>query len=681
MSQKQIITSMAQRARMPVTHQPEYPPISRRRIALAIAAQEEALESLDWRLLTWLLRYPLQRADDLVLGVARWASRASVYRHLATLQERRLVEQVLPKTPGSGRRVYLLSNRGLHVLASHLGTAADTLAAEWGADESGVFRLLLRLSTLLVIQNVVNGLIVHAADAMTAQGRRPQLVRWTWQRDLTHRFLYREQPLRLFVDAAVALCLRTPQEDGRMLDQWYGLCLLFTELNDERLMRLRLERLHSFREAPERWTQYQQMMPVLILARSARQREHWQRAADIAALKLRLEPLHGATAVLADPANAAPNLWRFGWRTLATEASCHLQEILSPLPRAALLPELRVEEEQDENDSDAQQETTPASVPAQTSGRLRRIIVGDLGRRAAHITQGAQDERTMVALLGVRLTPRQWSILNILLAHSLLTDEELAIFLHLQRASLRCSLYALHQLGCAEAVNTAMGKRWHLCERGLRVIAAANHLSPRNLAILEEASNADENHLVRRGESWLLQHIQHTAGIYGFFASLAQSAGQQPDHDLCWWETGAMCERRYQVNEQWHNLRPDALAEYRAGERRIRFWLEWDRGTMNVRDLTTKCTAYGHYLASREWARERSPLPLLVCVTPEIAQEQRLARVAQATLAQTRGLMLWTTTSERLDEHGPLAPIWQRYGGTSRNRERGEGSTRQCLFG
>lgn len=119
-----------------------------------------------------------------------------------------------------------------------------------------------------------------------------------------------------------------------------------------------------------------------------------------------------------------------------------------------------------------------------------------------------------------------------------------------------------------------------------------------------------------------------------------------------------MCERRYQVNEQWHNLRPDALAEYRAGERRIRFWLEWDRGTMNVRDLTTKCSAYAHYLVSREWARERSPLPLLVCVTPDIAQEQRLARMAQATLAQTRGLMLWTTTSERLDEHGPLAPIW-----------------------
>ena len=32
---------------------------------------ESALHELDWRLLSWLLRYPLQRADDLVVGVAR----------------------------------------------------------------------------------------------------------------------------------------------------------------------------------------------------------------------------------------------------------------------------------------------------------------------------------------------------------------------------------------------------------------------------------------------------------------------------------------------------------------------------------------------------------------------------------------------------------------------------------
>ena len=74
-----------------------------------------------------------------------------------------------------------------------------------------------------------------------------------------------------------------------------------TELDDERLMRLRLERLLCWRESPERWSSYQHMLPVLILARSQRQRDHWQRAVEATSLKLRLDPLAGALACLPLP--------------------------------------------------------------------------------------------------------------------------------------------------------------------------------------------------------------------------------------------------------------------------------------------------------------------------------------------------------------------------------------------
>ena len=127
-----------------------------------------------------------------------------------------------------------------------------------------------------------------------------------------------------------------------------------------------------------------------------------------------------------------------------------------------------------------------------------------------------------------------------------------------------------------------------------------------------------------RGEVWLLQQIQHTAGIYGFFAGRAQATRREPEYVLYWWETEPVCERRYGVGEQWCNLRPDVLAEYRTGQQRMRFWLEWDRGTMNVRDLVIKFTSYALYIASREWAREHSMLPMLICVAPDIAQERRM---------------------------------------------------------
>jgi protein involved in plasmid replication-relaxation len=187
--------------------------------------------------------------------------------------------------------------------------------------------------------------------------------------------------------------------------------------------------------------------------------------------------------------------------------------------------------------------------------------------------------------------------------------------------------------------------------------------------------------LKQRGVDWLLAHLEHTAGIYRFFAALTEAARRVPGHTLSWWETGARCERRYQVGGQWYNLRPDALAEYRIGSRQVRFWLEWDRGTMNVRDLAIKFASYAQYIASREWANEHSALPRIVCVVPDIAQERRMHRVAQTRLVHIRGVEVWTTTEELLNEHEPLVSIWSR----CTPQQRGQAahsidSLRQCLF-
>ena len=51
-------------------------PLERRRIRRKLTASVlteigESLADVDWRLLHWLLHYPLQRADDLIVGVAR----------------------------------------------------------------------------------------------------------------------------------------------------------------------------------------------------------------------------------------------------------------------------------------------------------------------------------------------------------------------------------------------------------------------------------------------------------------------------------------------------------------------------------------------------------------------------------------------------------------------------------
>jgi hypothetical protein len=200
----------------------------------------------------------------------------------------------------------------------------------------------------------------------------------------------------------------------------------------------------------------------------------------------------------------------------------------------------------------------------------------------------------------------------------------------------------------------------------------------RNIAVIPDDEVSD---LVQRGQEWLLRHIKHTAGIYGFFASLSQAASKERSQEqaLLWWETGATCERRYRVHDRWHNLKPDALAEYQMGDQRFRFWLEWDRGTMNVRDLAVKFTTYAQYVASREWARERAVLPVLLCVAPDIAQEKRMHRVAQARLSDVPGLVMWSTTAPQLVEQGPLAAIWL-WGSPHLNHPAQSGPRRHPLF-
>lgn len=650
----------------------------RKATAKELTELRTSLADIDWRLLHWLLHYPLQRLDDLVVGVARWASRATVYRHIHALEAIGLLESVLPKSPGTGKRLYHLSNPGLHLLAMNLDTPARELVRRWQVDEAGLLRGLPRLPTLLVLQEVVNGLVIHAAETMTTQGRRPELVRWNWQRDLTHRFHFREKRMRFFADGVLALCIRTQQGDGRALEQWYGVVLLTAELDDERLMRLRLERLLCWHESPERWSCYQYMLPVLILARTQRQRDHWQRAVEAASRKLHLDPLAGALTCVPSGEHVQVNPWMLNWRTISTEVPCHLQELLKPLQSNAFPLSLPLEESYERQ---SRSRVAVDEITSERSVRLSRLIVGGLESRAAQVMQDGLEEREVVSLLGLRLSSCHWNILHLLLEHPLLSDEELAQLLGLQRKSLRCALYELHQLGCIEPIVTEVGKRWHVCVRGLHLIAAANHMHIRTIIEMsDDETDKEASTRKQQGVAWLFQHIGHTAGIYRFFAHVAQATRMEADHELCWLETGRVCERRYRVGEQWYNFRPDAQAEYRMGQRPIRFWLEWDCGTMNARDLAIKFASYGHYLASLEWARECSRIPALVCVAPDIAQERRMLRVAQARLAPIRGCELWTATEVLMNEHGPLAPIWLQSIPQRSQVSQPKGSYRQCLF-
>ena len=277
-------------------------------------------------------------------------------------------------------------------------------------------------------------------------------------------------------------------------------------------------------------------------------------------------------------------------------------------------------------------------------------------------TIDAHDERKIIALLGLSLGFRHLELLTLLFTHPLLHVHEIAALLARETSSIERYLGVLRGSCCIEPLSTERGQRWRIRQRGLLLIAAMHHVNVQRIASQQEGD--DGVYLVQQGVDVLVGHLDHTAGMYEFFVSLSEAASRERlhgrDHRLLWWETGPSCERRYRDHDRWHNLRPDAFAEYQAGELRIRFWLEWDRGTMSTPDLAAKCTTYARYVASREWFKQEAALPVLLVVTPDPGQERRFGRVARATLTDECGLIIRTTTLTRMHEQGLLGPIWNQ---------------------
>jgi Replication-relaxation len=626
----------------------------------------EQLDTVDLWLLQWLLRYPFQRAEDLALATA--SSSATVYRHLNVLHNKGLVERVMPAALGTAAcRLYHLNNLGLHVLSVHEQVDPTEMVSKWKTDERGLLRLLPRLSSLITVQECINGLVMYAPEALAHLGRRSE-VRWHWVRDYSHRFSYREKLMRCTADAALLLRVRLVTEDKMSSqEQWYSLIVLLDAvIADDTWLIQRLQRLLCYRESAERWSVYQHFPPVVVLVSTPRRMEHWQWSAMEAATTLHVSPLAGAIVCLPGKQHMASyNPWRLAWKTLETGGPCKLHHLLHSLPTEAIPPGLWDRHATDTVmpgktlADDGISRTTTSLVRKRT-----RIIVGNYMDRAKVVqkdhTSDKNDEREAIAFLGLNLGRRHLDLLQLLFTYPLLHAREVVPLLELEASSVERYLGILRSMSCIEPLATSMGQRWRVSERGLHLIAAIHHINIQRIAIQHESDNGVN--LVQQGVDVLISHLEHTAGIYGSFASLSQAASQERllgrEHRLLWWETGSVCERRYRDHDHWHNFRPDALAEYQTGKQKVRFWLEWDRGTMTTQDLAIKCRTYAHYVASREWFKEKATLPFLLIVTPERDQEMRFARVATAVLADTHGFLIRTTTMTRLIEEGPLAPIW-----------------------
>lgn len=648
----------------------------------------------------WLLRCPFLTTED--LAVFCGVSHSTMSRRLANLGAQGLIEWVATAclVHSGARRLYHLSNLGIHLLAATLQTDAKTLAHTWDCDENRLYQQLSQLAQILRVQTAVRGLLTYAPQAFGEKGREASGT-WHWVRNYRHSFSFRNHTQILKLDAAVTFHVTgmdaggfKRQERWTQKDDWYAALLLAdTPVQDWRAAARTLDTLLSFRESPERWPIYGKFPPLLILADNVRHVERWQYLVRLCADRRQLPPLRGAIAVVPQPPRLSISVdsWHLPWHGLVTGIPCHLTQIIPKLSHAAVPPLL------DGNGSAKplldKKRTINVSRP-----RARVVVGGFNGRSLALVRQLRQSSaaselpREMLRLLSIQLGAHLTEILAMLFRAPGIQVVDLANLLGIRISAAdrylndldNYGLLRLHVIKGESSGNTAPQHNhlsYHpstsvwLSIAGYRLTAAIQRLSPRTRFAQRTAfgDRRDDN------ESWT--PTVHDLGVYHFFALLARAAteenrrlsgarAQSEEHRLHWWEVGALAERRYRHQGRWYSLRPDGAGCYQVGPKRFRFWLEWDQGSMGLSDLTHKFAAYYRYLASGDWGEaDDRVIPHLLIAVQSFGQLQRMRRAAEKACilaspssgesSVTKRLNASIALVDELEIAGPVAPIWR----------------------
>jgi Fe2+ or Zn2+ uptake regulation protein len=624
--------------------------------ALRTRKQEE-IEREDVRFLGWLLIYPASGARE--LAAAFGIHRATVYRHLAHLMNAGLV-QIVESYGGEAR--YLLTPRGIASLSQALSTDGAHLARQWQRGPNTPARLIPRLLTIDRLGTFVRTFFDAAPRAQAAQGHAT-VVRWHIVRDYAERVAVAgERRMTVRTQAALAWTVaksKTQSAGAAACERerfpnaiWHSaFVVLESGLCDRDGIATRLRNLLRYRESPQRLAVYRFFPPLMVLVENARQADVWLQQARKAAESLYLAPLTGAIAILAQ----TDNPWQWGWRDLATGASIRLVERLAPLPETAL-----------PGGVSAHLEAARAVMNAKPIEKLNPIDTLDS------------------APLPEVIMPRQRALLTLLARAPLLSAQEIAVIGSISDEPLLAESVAraLRVLAHREWIAREMGSdgvvRWYLTDGGLRIVAAIHeaHILHLGCVVTDEAgkgcrdeagqaSSDDRVRLEQRGLATFRRQSAHQEGVYGVVSAFHQALPEATgDMHVAWWETGRSCFRTYHYHGVQRNLRPDAELELiwqiEGMPRYLRLWLEYDRGTMNRRDLERKMQAYADYWQSKAWASEgRTALPSLLFIVPDTQQESRVREAAQEKLSGVH-LHLLVTTAAHLNTYTPYGRIWRQ---------------------
>ncbi|MCY4639404.1 MAG: replication-relaxation family protein [Chloroflexi bacterium] len=321
------------------------------------------------------------------------------------------------------------------------------------------------------------------------------------------------------------------------------------------------------------------------------------------------------------------------WRPPSVRGAMGLRDALAYTAREAGLP--------------AEREPARATLPAD----LDAAAAGDPGW-----------------LLPARLGPAEKRTLDLVADWPWIAPGDLAVLLGLSRARLSRLVVSLESLGLVARI-PATGGRLAATERGLAVAArrdrtavglARSRWSP---APLDAGVPGGWRDVRGRNSRQLLRHLDHTAAVHRFVASLAQQARAEG------WEVAQLdpprrASRYFRHGGRVRSVHPDAFGVLRRDGERWACFLEWERRAVRPSTMAARLAPYLRYYASQRPADDHGVRPAVLVVLRDEITADHFLRVARRELDRARvKLPLGVSHEALVGAEGPFGDAWRAPGG------------------
>ncbi|MCY4615663.1 MAG: replication-relaxation family protein, partial [Chloroflexi bacterium] len=325
----------------------------------------------------------------------------------------------------------------------------------------------------------------------------------------------------------------------------------------------------------------------------------------------------------------------------------------------------------------------PAWRPPSVRGALG---LGDAlayaARRAGLLTERASARATLPPdldaaaaadpgwLLPARLGPAEKRTLDLVADWPWIAPSDLAVLLGLSRARLSRLVVSLESLGLV-ARTPAAGGRLAATERGLAVLArrdrtavglARSRWSP---APLDAGVPGGWRDVRGRNSRQLLRHLDHTAAVHRFVASLAEQARDE-GWEIAQLDPPRRASRYFRQNGRLHSVHPDAFGVLRRDGEPWAFFLEWERRAVRPSTMAARLAPYLRYYASHRPTDDHGVRPAVLVVLRDEITADHFLRVARRELDRARvKLPLGVSHEALVGAEGPFGDAWRAVGESS----------------